>query len=132
MLASNPLPLSIIYRSMKSLTPNPHNSRTHSKKQRNLIAKSIETFGFLNAALIDEKVMIIAGHGRVEAAKLLGMDQVPTICIEHLAPDQVRAYILADNKLAELAGWDREVLAIELQHLLTLEDVFDVSVTGFE
>jgi len=132
MLASHPLPVSIIYRSMKSLTPNPHNSRTHSKKQRNLIAKSIETFGFLNAVLIDEKGMIIAGHGRVEAAKLLGMDQVPTICIEHLAPDQVRAYILADNKLAELAGWDREMLAIELQHLFTLEDVFDIAITGFE
>ena len=93
---------------------------------------SIEEFGFLNPIVIDRNGTIIAGHGRVEAAKLQGMDRVPTIGIEGLSEDQVRAYILADNKLVELGGWDREMLAIELQHLSTLEDIFDISVTGFE
>jgi DNA modification methylase len=125
-------PLSIIYRSVNSLKPHPHNSRTHSKKQLKLIAKSIQEFGFLNPVLIDRNGTIIAGHGRVEAAKSLGMDEVATICIEDLTEDQIRAYMLGDNKLAELAGWDREMLAIELQHLYTLEDVFDIAVTGFE
>ena len=128
----HPLLLSIVYRSVSSLKPHPHNSRTHSKKQLKLIAKSIQAFGFLNPVLIDRNGTIVAGHGRVEAAKLLGMEQVPTISLENLSKDQIRAYILADNKLAELGGWDREMLAIELQHLYTLEDVFDIAVTGFE
>ena len=124
--------LSIVYRLVNDLKPHPHNARTHSKKQIKFIAKSIRKFGFLNPVLIDKDGNIIAGHGRVRAAKLLGMDPVPTICIEDLTDDEIRAYILADNKLAELAGWDRETLAIELQYLCTLEDVFDIAVTGFE
>jgi len=76
--------------------------------------------------------MIIAGHGRVDAAKLLGMKSVPTICLENLSDDQIRAYILADNRLAEKAGWDISILAIELQHLTSLDLQFDVSITGFE
>jgi hypothetical protein len=124
--------LVVAYRKTAELTKHPHNSRTHSKKQLKLIAESIREFGFLNPVLIERNGKIIAGHGRVEAAKLLGIGQVPTICIEELSEDQIRAYILADNKLAELAGWDREMLAIELQHLYTLEDVFDIAVTGFE
>lgn len=124
--------LSITYRLVSSLKPHPSNARTHSKKQIKLIAKSIRKFGFRNPVLIDKDGNIIAGHGRVLAAKLLGMDQVPTICIEDLTDDEIRAYILADNKLAELAGWDREILAIELQYLCALEDVLDIAVTGFE
>ena len=76
--------------------------------------------------------MIVAGHGRVQAARLLAIRKVPTICLDTLTEDQVRAYILADNKLAEKAGWDHSILAIELQHLTSIDLDFDVSVTGFE
>jgi hypothetical protein len=81
--------------------------------------------------LINQSGTIIAGHGRVEAAKLLGMAEVPTICLEKLSPDQIRAYVIADNRLAEDAGWDEQFLKIELQHLIALSDV-DVLITGFE
>jgi ParB-like chromosome segregation protein Spo0J len=114
------------------LKPYGRNARTHSPKQIAEIAASIKAFGFNNPVLIDKDDGIVAGHGRVEAAKLLGFSTVPTIRLEHLSEAQKRAYILADNKLAEKAGWDREILAIELQHLMDLELVFDVSVTGFE
>jgi ParB-like chromosome segregation protein Spo0J len=124
--------LSITYLPVSGLKPHPKNPRTHSRKQVKQIAKSIETFGFTNPALIDRGGVIIAGHGRVEAAKLLGLHQVPTVCLEELNQDQIRAYILADNKLAELGGWDEEILATELQHLIDLEEVLDISVTGFE
>ena len=125
-------PLVVVYKRTTDLTQHPNNARTHSKKQLKLIAKSIQAFGFLNPVLIDRNGTIVAGHGRVEAAKLLGLDQVPTIGLENLSKDQIRQYMLADNKLAELADWDREMLAIEFQHLYTLEDVFDIAVTGFE
>jgi hypothetical protein len=116
-----------------ALQPHPRNARTHSKHQIRQIADSIGAFGFTNPVLIDRNKRIIAGHGRVEAAKLLGMEFVPLICLEDLTENQIRAYILADNKLAENAGWDKEVLAIELQHLMTIEGFdFDVTVTGFE
>ncbi len=114
------------------LKPYAWNARTHNTKQIAQIAASIRTFGFNNPVLIDTSQVIIAGHGRVEAAKLLGLETVPVIRLEHLSEAQKRAYILADNKLAEKAGWDREILAIELQHLLALDIEFDVSVTGFE
>jgi DNA modification methylase len=104
----------------------------HSKKQIRQIADSIRTFGWTNPVLIDAEGGIIAGHGRVEAAKLLGLDQVPTLLIDHLSEAQKRAYILADNKLAENAGWDLEILALELQSLCDLELDFDLEVTGFE
>ena len=115
-----------------SVKPNLRNSRTHTKKQLHQIAASIEEFGFTNPVLIDAEGTIIAGHGRVEAAKLLGLNRVPCIRIEHLTDDQKRAYIIADNRLAELAGWDDELLAIELQHLSEVEIDFDVEITGFE
>lgn len=96
------------------------------------IARSIKVFGFTNPVLIDQKNMIIAGHGRVMGAKELGMEEVPTIRIEHLSESEKRAYILADNKLAEKAGWDKEILAIELQELMVIEEDFDITLTGFE
>jgi hypothetical protein len=108
------------------------NARTHSKRQIRQIADSIGTFGFTNPVLVDRSGTIVAGHGRVTAAKLLGMKKVPTICLENLSEDQIRAYILADNKLAEKAGWDNSILAIELQHLTSVDLGFDVSLTGFE
>ena len=115
-----------------ALKPYSSNARVHSPKQIAEIASSIKAFGFNNPVLIDKVGTIIAGHGRVEAAKKLGLDTVPCLRLEHLSEAQKRAYILADNKLAEKAGWDREILRIELQHLTTLELDFDVTITGFE
>lgn len=115
-----------------ALRPYARNARTHTPKQIAQIAASIRAFGFNNPILIDRDGEIIAGHGRVTAAKMLGLDTVPCVRLEHLTEAQKRAYILADNKLAEKAGWDREILAIELQHLTSLDLDFDVTITGFE
>jgi DNA modification methylase len=123
--------LKIIYKSLAQLMPRAGNPRTHTKKQIQQIATSIKEFGFINPILIDGADGIVAGHGRVEAAKLLGMKDVPTVSVEHLTPAQIRAYVIADNKLAENAGWDRTLLALELQEL-SVELNFDVTVTGFE
>jgi DNA modification methylase len=112
------------------LRPYPNNARTHSKKQIRQIANSIKKFGFCNPVLVDDAKQIIAGHGRVEAAKLLGIDAVPTCRLSHLSEAEKRAYILADNKLAANAGWDKELLAIELQGLIELD--FEIELTGFE
>jgi DNA modification methylase len=116
--------------SVRELRPHPNNARTHSKKQIRQIAKSIAQFGFCNPVLVDDAKQIIAGHGRVEAAKLLGIDAVPTCQLSHLSEADKRAYVLADNKLAEKAGWDRDLLAIELQGLIELD--VDIELTGFE
>jgi DNA modification methylase len=115
---------------LRELRPHPSNARTHSRKQTKQIAKSIEQFGFCNPVLIDDAKQIIAGHGRVEAAKLLGLEAVPTCRLSHLSEAEKRAYVLADNKLAEKAGWDKELLAIELQGLIELD--VDIELTGFE
>jgi hypothetical protein len=112
------------------LTPYKNNARTHSKKQIKQIASSIKRFGFNNPVLIDDAGEIIAGHGRVEATKLLGLAGVPILRLSHLSPAEKRAYVIADNRLAEKAGWDREILAIELQSLIDLD--FEVEITGFE
>ena len=119
----------IIERPVASLKPYARNARTHSKKQIRQIAASIERFGFVNPVLISGDDEIIAGHGRVEAAKLLGVKSVPTLALSHLNEAERRAYVLADNKLALNAGWDRDMLAIELQGLIDLD--FDVELTGF-
>lgn len=125
--------LVIRYQSVSTLQPNPHNARTHSKRQVRQIADSIRVFGFTNPILTDRNHQVVAGHGRLAAAKLLGINEVPTIMLEDLSEEQIRAYIIADNKLAENAGWDKDILAIELQHLVALDDLsFDVTVTGFE
>jgi DNA modification methylase len=125
--------LSVEYRSPLHLKPNQRNPRTHSKHQIRQIAESIRAFGFTNPVLIDARDQIIAGHGRVEAARLLGMTEVPTLRLDHLTPEQIRAYIIADNKLAQNAGWDEEILAIEFQNLLAIDcPDLDVAITGFE
>jgi DNA modification methylase len=124
--------LAIVYRRVEVLAAHLSNARTHSKRQIRQIAASIKEFGFTNPVLIDRDNTVIAGHGRVEAAKLLNMDQVPTIRLEGLSEDQIRAYIIADNRLAEKAGWDNSILAIELQHLITVDNDLDVTLTGFE
>jgi ParB-like chromosome segregation protein Spo0J len=125
-------PLSISYMPIAALAENPRNARTHSKQQIQQIANSISAFGFVNSVLIDRKNTLIAGHGRVAAAKLLGMTEVPTVRLESLNEEQIRAYVIADNRLAEKAGWDQSILAIEFQHLLTLDCGIDVKLTGFE
>ncbi len=119
----------IIERPINDLKPCTRNARTHSRKQLRQIANSIERFGFTNPVLIDDEGQIIAGHGRVEAARLLGLKQVPTLALSHLSPAELRAYMLADNKLALNAGWDPELLAQELQELIDID--FDVDLTGF-
>lgn len=123
--------LTIVYKGPSELSPRARNPRTHSKKQIDQIAESIRKFGFLNPVLVDADGGIVAGHGRVAAAKLIGMRDVPTVCVDHLTPAQIRAYVIADNKLAENAGWDRELLALELKDLSVDLD-FDIQVTGFE
>ena len=124
--------LTVTYEEIQSLVPYARNARTHSKRQIRQIADSIHAFGFTNPVLVNRSRMIIAGHGRVDAAKRLGMKSVPTICLENLNEDEIRAYILADNRLAERAGWDHSILAIELQHLTAVDLGFDVAITGFE
>lgn len=125
-------PLRIEHRPIADLHPCQNNARTHSPKQLRQIARSIEEFGFTNPVLIDGKSNVIAGHGRIQAAKLIGLSTVPTIQLSHLSPAQVRAYIIADNKLAENAGWNPEILAIELQGLLEMDLEFDLEITGFD
>lgn len=128
--------LHITERPIESLTPYQRNPRTHSDKQIDQIAASIETFGFVNPVLIDATNTVIAGHGRLRAAKQLGMATVPTIRLGHLSESQARALVIADNKLAELAGWDEDLLTLELQSLTELaaeSDLdFDMSVIGFD
>ena len=120
----------IVMRAINTLKPYENNARVHSPKQIRQLAKSIKNFGFIEPILVDAKGMIIAGHGRVQAAKLLGMTTVPTICIDRLTPQQIRAYRIAANRLAELAGWDEEILRIELEYLI--EHEFEVELTGFD
>jgi hypothetical protein len=115
------------------LTPNPRNARTHSKKQLKQIRRSIETFGFTNPILADDKGMIIAGHGRHLAALEMGLATVPVTRISGLSEVSKRALMLADNKIASGAGWDREKLAVELPELsVDLEaEGTDITITGF-
>lgn len=115
--------------SIDKLKPYDRNARTHSTDQIDKIANSIKEFGFINPVLIDGDFGIIAGHGRVEGAKKLGMTEVPCLFVEDLTEEQKRAYIIADNKLAEDAGWDMEILQSELKFLQDAD--FDVSLTGF-
>ena len=112
------------------LIPYANNARTHSDEQIKKIQASIREFGFVNPVLIDKEYGIIAGHGRVEAAKREGIKKVPCVWVEHLTEAQKKAYILADNRLAEMAGWDNNILRIELTELKEID--FDINITGFE
>lgn len=120
--------------SVTALRAHPRNARTHSKKQIQQIANSMKRFGVINPIVVDDRGQIVAGHARVEATKLLGIKRVPVIRLSHLTEAEVRAYMLADNKLAEKAGWDRGLLAIEFQELgLTLPEIgLELGITGFE
>lgn len=121
--------LAVVYRPIDALIPYARNARTHSDAQIAQIAGSLREFGFTNPVLVDADGTIIAGHGRVLAARQLDMKQIPTICLAHLTEAQRRAYVLADNKLAEQAGWDKELLSLELADLST--QGFDVALIGF-
>lgn len=123
------LKLKIVYREIAELIPYANNARTHSQTQIKRIAESIKEFGWTNPILIDGNNGIVAGHGRLLAAKKLGMRQVPTIELSGLSPTQKRAYILADNRLALDAGWDEDLLKLELTELQELN--FDLALTGF-
>lgn len=111
------------------LIPYARNSRTHSDEQVAQVAASIREFGFTNPVLVDAEGGIIAGHGRVMAARKLGLAEVPCIRLAHLTEAQKRAYVIADNKLALNAGWNEEMLALEFQDLKGVD--FDLSLTGF-
>lgn len=122
--------MKITFKNTDELIPYINNTRTHSKEQVQQIAASIKEFGFTNPVLIDEQGGIIAGHGRVDAAKLLGMDKVPTIELTGLTEAQKKAYIIADNKLALNAGWDEELLKLEIESLKDMD--FDIELLGFD
>ena len=115
-----------------ALRPRPGNPRTHSAKQIQQIADSIATFGFNNPILVDEQQQIIAGHGRWEAARLLKLESVPVVCLAHMSADQVRAYVIADNKLAENSGWDKELLKFEINAILEFDPEFSLEILGFD
>lgn len=116
------------------LKPSARNARTHSKKQIGVLADSMKNFRFINPIIADERGVVICGHARLEAAKHLQLKRVPVIRVTHLSGPEIRAYMLADNKLAEKAGWDRQMLAVELQELQVELPEFDLdlSSTGFE
>jgi hypothetical protein len=119
----------ILLRPVAELIAYANNSRTHTAKQIEKIAASIKEFGFTNPVLIDAKGTIVAGHGRVQAARKLNLTEVPTIEVDWLTDDQKRAYIIADNRLAEDAGWDKDLLRVELSELKRVD--FELTLTGF-
>jgi DNA modification methylase len=135
---SKPLKIPVIneliveMRPIDELKPNPQNARTHSTNQVLQLARSIDAFGFNTPVVIDDRDMVLAGHGRIAAAKHLGHTAVPTIRVSQMTKEMKRAYVIADNKIAENAGWNRPFLAIELDYLLQTDTTFDLSTIGFE
>ncbi|WP_336974941.1 ParB/Srx family N-terminal domain-containing protein [Sphingobium aromaticiconvertens] len=123
--------LKVELRPLAALKPAERNARKHSEKQVGQIASSIRQFGFTNPILVDGEGVIVAGHGRHAAAVLLGLEDVPVIPISDLTGAELRAYALADNKIAQNAGWDNEVLRLEFEELHAIELAFDVEITGF-
>ena len=119
----------IEWRSVETLIPYAKNARTHSDEQVAQIAGSIKEFGFNNPVLVDKDNSVIAGHGRLMAARKLGMDKVPVVELEHLTESQRKAYVLADNRIALNSGWDTSMLSLELQDL---KDDIDLSLLGFD
>ena len=126
------LPTTIIRIPIADLKCDPRNPRLHSERQINQLAKSINSFGFLWPVMIDGTRRVLAGHGRIEAAKRLGFQEVPTISIHHLSESQRRAFVIADNRLAEQASWDEKLLAEQFRELCEVELDFDLEATGFE
>jgi DNA modification methylase len=125
------LDLQIDYRTLSELRENPANAKIHPKKQLAQVVRSIRSFGFLSPMLIDATGMILCGHARFAAAKELKLDEVPTVCVDHLTEAQRRAFEIADNKCAEGGSWSEEQLAIEFEALLNQETDFEIIDTGF-
>jgi hypothetical protein len=127
-----PLPrLAITYRTLSELIPDPRNARTHPKRQIEQIRASIASFGFTNPILADREGHIIAGHGRLQAARGMGLPEVPVITLSGLSEAQKRALRIADNKIALNAGWDMEILQLELGELAAIDLDIDATLTGF-
>jgi hypothetical protein len=126
-----PSRLAVTYRPLSDLVPDPRNARTHPKRQINQLTASIEEFGFTNPILADPDGHIIAGHGRLRAARELGLTEVPTITLSGLSDVQKRALRIADNKIALNAGWDLEILQQELGELASIDVDIDPTLTGF-
>jgi ParB-like chromosome segregation protein Spo0J len=123
--------LAITYRAVGGLIPDPRNARTHPKRQIDQLKASIEEFGFTNPILADPEGHIIAGHGRLQAARAMGFAEVPTVTLAGLSETQKRALRIADNKIALNAGWDLEILQLELSELASLDVDIDPTLTGF-
>lgn len=119
-IATGKLSSQVMHRPLAAIHINPRNARTHSKRQIKSIAESVRAFGYLRPLLLDEKGVLLYGHGSLEAARLLGLETVPTLTVSGLSDAQKRAFAIADNKLAEAAGWDRAVLHTEFEALLDL------------
>src|SRR5882762_10755165 len=128
---SVPSRLAITYRPLSDLLPDPRNARTHPKRQIDQIRESIKAFGFTNPILADPEGNVIAGHGRLQAARAIGLTEVPTITLSGLSEVQKRALRIADNKIALNAGWDLEILQLELSELASLDVDIDLTLTGF-
>lgn len=114
------------------LLPADRQPRTHPPRQIRKLMRSIRKFGFTNPVIIDETLRVLAGHGRVAAARKLGMTEVPTVCLAGLGEAGKRAYALADNRVALDAGWDAELVRLELAYIAELDLQFDLTLTGFE
>ncbi|MDF2114637.1 site-specific DNA-methyltransferase [Roseiarcaceae bacterium H3SJ34-1] len=125
------LDLQVVLLPLCDLIPNPRNARVHNRAQKQALVKSYKTFGCINPLIIDQNRMILAGHGRLEAAKLAGLKEVPTITVTHLSDLEKRAFAISDNKLGDRSAWDFDMLADEIR-LLQLDPTFDLSLTGFE
>jgi DNA modification methylase len=122
----------IVSRAIAELTLNERNPRVHSPRQIRQLANSIDTFGFNGAVLIDREGKVIAGHARILACQQLGWTEVPTICLDHLSPDQARAFMIADNRLSEISTWNEQLLAETLRDLSLVDLDFSLEATGFE
>jgi DNA modification methylase len=124
--------LKITWLPLGSLTLDPRNPRAHPRKQIRQIARSIEEFGFIVPILVDQNLKVVAGHGRVFAAIMLGLTEVPVIRLEHMTVAQAKAFMIADNRLTENSHWDDRLLAENIQELLISDLEFDLTITGFE
>jgi DNA modification methylase len=123
--------LAVSYLPLLTLKAYAKNARTHSRKQIGQVAESIRTFGFNVPILVDEDLTVLAGHARMEAARMLGLESVPCVRLSHMTKAQKKAFILADNKLALNAGWDEEILSFELKDLVDLDKDFEMGIMGF-
>ena len=122
----------VTYLPLGSIAADPGNPRLHTREQIAAIARSIEAFGFNAPILVDKDNRVVAGHGRLEAAKLLGLAEAPVIRLEHLSPQQAKAYMLADNKLTDRSSWDDRKVAVVLKELSDIALDFEIEATGFE